>query len=161
MNFFYKKIKKDYKKFLKKIRKFFNHKFKKKTATILQNIIVSFFTTLVTTGLLLFFFVQNKEIFLSDLSANEKIVIYRSETPTPVEEEVEVEDLDAPKSVIEVVKESNPKVVAILVQKEVPKNTLALNFETGKLEKKKLGQNLKKLEKDQGFCHIKWCDCYK
>ena len=61
------------------------------------------------------------------------------------------EEKEKVKSVIDVVKESNPAVVSVIVNKEVQKYQTVLNTETKKFEKKENGVEKKKIGEGSGF----------
>lgn len=144
--------------FAKNIVKFFNKKIGRQTFLILRNIFISFLTTISTLVLLGIVFIQNKDFFIN-LFENDKVenIVY---TPTVVDIvpeldkeiiEEEKDQKEEPKSVVEIVKESNPKVVSVVVNKLVPKYVRVLNFETGKFEQVDQGLEEKKVGEGSGF----------
>lgn len=139
-----------------KIKKILNKDLSKKQISVLRNVLISATTSVVILSTFSFLIWQNKDFILNQISPKEQTV-----TGIPRVEEIEEEikeDLpkeviveNQTKSIIEIVKESNPKVVSIIVNKEVDKYSRVLNFETGKFEEKPDGVEDKKVGEGSGF----------
>ena len=146
---------KDISFYIHKIRKVLNEKMNKRMVNVLQNVLISTITSICVFSIAMFFVWQNKDFFLNQINPKTEIVqnVHEEILEDIGEEPIVKEEIkkDEVKSIIDVVKESNPKVVSIVVNKEVPKYSNKLNLSTGKFEKIEDGVEDKKVGEGSGF----------
>lgn len=150
------KNKLSWKNFTKKIVKFLNKKIDRQTFLILRNIFISFLTTIGTLVIVFLLFIQNKDLLISfvegDKTEDTIVAPLAIDIVPELDKEIIAEEKkEEPKSVIDIAKEANPKVVSIVVSKLVPKYIRVLNFDTGKFEQVDQGLEERKVGEGSGF----------
>ncbi len=137
----------------------FKRKINKKILRDLRIVLISGLSSVVIFSAFILVIWQNKDFVIDKFLFNQ-IVETKIEVNEPliIEPELDKEvilkkedEKEKVKSVIDVVKESNPAVVSVIVNREVPKYERVLNNETKKFEIKENGVEKKKVGEGSGF----------